>query len=155
MPGTVCLAGEEIFAALLASRGREYFLRLSLSQRIIFDFLARHSRFAQSARQIEFGIRADDFYQRHGENAGGRAELIRSIPRSGIKVQIGRLHDALSLVFQEAGLGIDPAKVLIVQETMGNEVGYQLKASCSWTHIDLNSRNAQPLWGGKLEFSGR
>jgi hypothetical protein len=33
-----------------------------------------------------------------------------------------------------------------VQDTVGNEVGYKLKASCSWTHIDLTSRDYQTLW---------
>jgi hypothetical protein len=154
VPGSICLPGEEIVTVFLIYRGREYPLRLSASLRIVFDYLARHSRLAQSARQIELGIRADDFYKYHAKNAGGRAALIRRIPRSAIKVHIRRLRDALSLVFQEAGMGIDPGRVLITQETVGNEVGYQLKASCSWTHIDLNSRDAQPLPGVKGWFSG-
>jgi hypothetical protein len=34
-----------------------------------------------------------------------------------------------------------------VQDTVGNEVGYRLKATCSWTHIDLTSHDRQPLLG--------
>jgi hypothetical protein len=156
MPGIKgCLAAEEIFAVFLIHRGREYQLRLSLAQRLLFDYLAKHSRLAQSARQIELGIRADDFYKFHAKNANGRTVLTRRIPRSSIKEHIRRLHQALGMVFQEAGLGIDPWSVLIVQDTVGNEVGYKLKATCSWTHIDLTSRDYQPLWGGNARIPVR
>lgn len=154
MPQSTCGAGEEISACFLLNQGREYDLRLSLALLIVFDYLA-HSRLAQSARQIELGIRASDFYIRHAENATGGAALTRKISRSAVKEYIRRLHHALALVFQEAGLTIDPSKVLIVQETVGNEVRFLLKATFSYTHIDLNSRNAQPLWGVKAEFFGR
>ena len=152
MPGSSCLPGEEVFAVFLVYRGHEYQLRLSLTQRIIFDFLARHSRVAQSARQIELGIRADDFYKLHAKNAGGRALITRRIPRSSIKEHMRRLHQALGMVFQEAGLAIDPWSVLIVQGTVGNEVGFKLKATCSFSHIDLTSRDYQPLWGGNARI---
>jgi hypothetical protein len=145
MPGTSCAPEEEILAILLVYRGREYHLRLSLALRILFDYLARHSRLPQSARQIELGIRADDFYKRYAANATGRTVLTRRIPRSAVKVYIKRLHLAFSLAFQNAGMRIDPADVLISRKTVGNEVGYQLKASCDWTHIDLTSSNCQPL----------
>ena len=155
MPGSDCLPGEEIAAVFLVNHAYEYQLRLSLTQRILFDFIARHSRLAQSARQIELGIRADDFYKLHATNAHGRATVARRIPRSSIKEHIRRLHHALELVFQEAGIGIDPHRVLVVQDTVGNEVGYKLKATCSWTHIDLNARDCQPLWGGSPRLPER
>ena len=149
VPGSIgCLPGEEVFAVFLVYRGREYQLRLSLAQRLIFDFLARHSRFAQSARQIELGIRADEFYKLHAKNAAGRAAVTRRIPRSSIKEHMRRLLRALELVFQEAGIGLDPRNVLTAQDTVGNEVGYKLKATCSWSHIDLTASDCQPLWGG-------
>jgi hypothetical protein len=148
MPGSIgCLAGEEVAAVFFVYRGHEYQLRLSLAQRLIFEYLAKHSRLAQSARQIELGIRADDFFRDHAKNANGRTTLVRRIPRSSIKEHIRRLHYAIELVFQEAGLRVDPRKVLIVQETVGNEVGYKLKATCSWTHIDLTAPGYQPLSG--------
>jgi hypothetical protein len=148
MPGTDCMPGEEIVAVFLVYRGREHHLRLSLAMRILFDYLARHSRLPQSARQVELGIRADEFYKRHAANATGRAALTRRIPRSAVKVYIKRLHRALSLAFQSAKMHIDPCNVLITQKTVGNEVGYQLDASCDWIHIDLASGDCQPLWGG-------
>jgi hypothetical protein len=148
MPGSNCLPGEEVFAVFLVYRGSEYQLRLTLAQRIVFDFLARHSRLAQSARQIELGIRADDFYKFHAKNANGRTVITRRIPRSSIKEHIRRLLQAVGWAFQEAGIAMDPRKVLIAQDTAGNEVVYKLKATCTWTHIDLTARDYQPLWGG-------
>ena len=148
MPGTRCMPGEEVAAVSLVHRGREYHLRLSLALRILFDFLARHSRFPQSARQIELGIRADDFYERHAVNATRRKPLTRKIPRSAVRVYVARLRRALSLAFKEAGLRIDASSVLVSRQTVGNELGYQLKANCDWLHIDLTSQNSQPLWAG-------
>jgi hypothetical protein len=145
MPGSDCLAGEEIVACWLVYRSNEYQLRLTLTQRLIFDYLARHSRLAQSACQIELGIRADDFCRFHAENANGGTALTRRVPRSAVRVHIHRIHLALSLAFHEAGMRIDPGKVLLVQDTAGNEVTYRLRATCNWTHIDLTSREYQPL----------
>lgn len=146
MPGSGCLPGEEVFAVFLVYRGREYQLRLSLTQRLVFNYLASHSSLAQSARQIELGIRADDFYKFHAKNANGRTALTRQIPRSSIKEHIRRILQSLGLAFREAGIGIDPQNVLIVQDTAGNEALYRLLATISWTHIDLTSPDFQPLW---------
>lgn len=146
MPGSICLPGEEVFAIFLVDRQREYQLRLNLALRILFDFLARHSRIAQSARQIELGIRADDFYMEHAKNGKCRHGLVRRVPRSTVREYIKRLHLALSVLFHEANLSIDPGTVLIVWETVGNEVLYQLKMPCRWTHIDLTARDSRPIW---------
>lgn len=145
LPGSDCLPGEEIVAVFLVYRGHEYQLRLSLAQRLLFDYLARHSRLAQSARQIELGIRADAFCQHHAKNANGRTVLVRRIPRSAVRVHIQRIHRALSFAFREAGIGIDPRKVLIALDTAGNETLYRLKSICSWNHIDLTSYEYRQL----------
>lgn len=138
LQGSDCLAGEEIAAVFLIHRGHEYRLRLSLALRIVFDFLARHSRLPQSARQIELGIRADDFYKRHAANATGRA-MTRRITRSAIREYVRRLRRAFRLAFREAGLRIDPDRVVIAEKTVGNEVGYRLRARCEWVHVDKRS----------------
>lgn len=146
-PGTDCMPGEEIVAVSLVCRGREYHIRLSLALRILFDYLARHARLPQSARQIELGIRADDFYKRHAANVTGRQAFTRSVPQSAVRVYVKRLHKALSLAFRETRLPIDPGRVLTSRSTVGNEVGYQLRASCDWVHIDLTTQENQPLLG--------
>ena len=146
MPGSdYCIACEETFGIFLCHRGCAYQLRLSLTQRLIFDYLARHSGLAQSARQIELGIRTDDFCGFHATNVSGRVALTRRVPRSSIKEHVNRLHLGLGLAFQEAKLRTDPRKVLIVQDTAGNEVLYRLRATFSWVHIDLTSLDSQPL----------
>jgi hypothetical protein len=146
MPGSHCLPGEEIFAVFLVYRGREYQLPLSPAQLLVLDFLAKHSRVAQSAKQIELGIRMDDFYIRHGMNAKSRSLLVRRIPRSAVREHIKRIHLGLDLVFREANLLLDPFKVLTIERTVSNEVHYRLRASCQWTHLDLTSLDSEPVW---------
>jgi fructose-1,6-bisphosphatase len=134
--GTVCTPGEEIVAAYFVHHGREYHLRLSLGLRILFDYLARHSRLPQSAAQIEAGIRADNFYAQHGAAVLGHRRYSCNIPRSYVRVYAERLREAIEKVFREAGLSMDPHTVLLSEETVMNEVGYRIKASFEWMHID-------------------
>jgi hypothetical protein len=136
-PGSNCAPGEEIFAIYFIHRGREHYLRLSLALRILFDYLARHSRVPQSAAQIEAGIRADIFYTQHSTNATGRDKLTRGIPRSYVRVYIERFRSVLEKVFLEAGLLIDAHAVVVAEETVMNGVGYRLRASFDWIHIDI------------------
>jgi hypothetical protein len=136
-PGTACAPGEEIFAVFLVYRGREYCIPLSLALRILFDYLARHSRLPQSATQIEAGIRATRFYAEHASNAIGHAASTRSIPRSYVRVYVERLRSALEITFGEAGLLLEVRGVLLSQETIVNEVGYRLKGNFEWTHINI------------------
>lgn len=127
--GTDCAPGEEIFAVCLVHRGREYPLRLSLALRILFDYLACHSRFPQSAAQIEAGVRADHFSVRHAAAVMGSSAFTRRISRSCIKVYIERLRSALEDAFHEAVLQVDARTVLLSEETVMNEVGYRLRAA--------------------------
>lgn len=145
-PGTVGhSAGQEVFAIFLVHRGHEYQLRATLAQRIVFDYLANYCRVAQSARQIEFGIRTNQFYRAHAMNATGLEGFTRKIPRSSITEHIRRVHTALGIVFREAGLGIAPHHVLVVQDTVGNEALYKLKATITHTYLKLTSPEHQPL----------
>ena len=91
--------------------------------------MARHSRFPQSARQIEAGAHADRFSARHAAAVMGSGTFTRHITRSCVKVYIERLRLALEKAFREAGLQMDARIVLLSQETVMNEVGYRLKAS--------------------------
>ena len=146
LPGNECGPGEEVFAVLWIFRGRRYQLRLSTSLLLLFNYLAHHLHTAQNAKQIELGIRADEFYRQHAKNARSGITLVRRIPRSAVRELIKRLHLALAIVFREANLPLDPHKVVVVEHTVGNEVQYQLKATCRTIHIDLTSRHHLPLW---------
>jgi hypothetical protein len=140
MPWAPCIPGEEVSAVLLVAHGREFCLPLSLTLRLVFDFLAKHSRLPQSAAQITAGMKADPFYYRHGANASAQVRLTRKISRSSIKVYIERLRAALLQAFHDAQIQVDPCSVLVSQQTSSNEVGYQLRAHFEWVHIDHPGR---------------
>jgi len=134
-PGTDCAAGEEVAGVYLVYHGREFFVRLPLALRLLFDYLARHSHLPQSATQIEAGIRADQFYPRHAAATLVNGRFTRRIPRSYVRVYVERLRTALERASRETGLLMDPRAVLISQETVTNEVCYRLKAAFDWVHI--------------------
>ena len=136
-PGSNCAPGEEIAGVYLVHRGCEYFLRLSLALRILFDYLARHSHLPQSATQIEAGIRADRFYTEHGTAIMERKALIRRITRSYVRIYMGRLRLAIKKVLNKSGLKMDTHAVLLSEETVMNEVSYGLKATFEWVHVDI------------------
>jgi hypothetical protein len=123
-PGADCAPGEEIVGVYLVHHGREFFVRLSLSLRLLFDYLARHSRLPQSATQIEAGIRADRIYTRHPATAMWNKNVTRSIPRSFVRVYVQRMRSALADCFHDAALPMDASNVLLSQESAMNEVGY-------------------------------
>src|SRR5258708_16045201 len=60
-----CLPGEEVFAAFLLYRGRAYQLRLSLSARLLLDYLPRHPPVPQSPPQIPAAIHTSAFFPNH------------------------------------------------------------------------------------------
>jgi hypothetical protein len=136
-PGTACSPGEEILAVCLIHRGEEYSLRLSMALRILFDYLARHSRFPQSATQIEAGVRADRFYSHQAQSFSGTSSRTRRIPRSYVRVYTERLRLALEVAFCEANLINQGREVLVSQRTVGNEIGYRLRARVEWIHTNL------------------
>lgn len=135
VPGTNCQAGEEVAVIWLIHQSRAYPLRLPLALRIFFDYLARH-RLPQSAAQIEAGIRRDSFASSHGANARTSRKQTRRIGSSSVKEYAKRIRQALGVAFSEAGLHVDPARVLLSESTVGNEVLYRLKAAVEWTHLD-------------------
>jgi hypothetical protein len=108
-----------------------------LALRILFDYMARHSRFPQSARQIEDGIRADRFYTQYASNVLKQKKHTKGIPRSYVRVYIQRLRFAIEKAFNEAGLLFDSRALLLSEETVANEVGYRLKAVFESIHIEI------------------
>ena len=136
-PETDCAPGEEIVAIFLVYRGRAYLLRLSLAQRLLFDYLAQHRHLAQSASQIAAGMHADPFYRMHGYNGGHDTSLTRRICRSFIRQYIRRIHLAVSQALKAVRLTGDPKTVLVPENLGGNEVRYHLRATCAWLHDDI------------------
>jgi hypothetical protein len=135
-PGSLCAPGEEIAAAYLMHHSHDFSIPLSGTLLIVFDFLAKHSRVTQGASQIVASVHADPFYRKHGANALTLAKLTRKINRSGVKEFMKRIRRALEQTFREAGLYLDPRAVLVSQATVTNQVGYKLRATFDWAHID-------------------
>jgi hypothetical protein len=132
-PGTVCLPGEEVVGAWLDPDGPQ--LRLPLALRLLFDHLAHHRWLAQSAAQIEAAMRNDAFFVRHAANSRVSHKMTRRMSRSGIKVYIARIREALQIAFDEAGIDLNATNILITERTVGGEVGYKLHARVRWAHI--------------------
>jgi len=132
-----CRPGEEILLISLNVAGRYVPLKVSLALKIVIDYLAIHRHIAQSASQIEAGIRSDRFYANHGSNVKTVSTQTRKICRSAIKVYVQRFRRALTIAALDAGLILDPHSVLISEKTEGNEVLYRLEARVNWRHIPL------------------
>jgi len=130
-----CGPGEEVAIAHLMDRGKEFYLRLSGTLLLLFDYLARHSHMPMSASQIVAGMRADPFYQKHASAAPCVRQSLK-ISRSSIKVYIDRLRKALGQAFRDARIPLDPRAVLVSEVTASNQVAYRLKtATVDWIHV--------------------
>ena len=120
---------QEAVAVFLVCKGRFFQVMLGSVLVKLFDYMARHNRLAQTARQVENGTRADPLFRMR---RGIRPK--NCIPRRYVRVYVDRIRVALGLVFRECGLGIRPDAVLISEETVMNESGYRLRASFQWLH---------------------
>jgi len=137
----ICAPGESVRAVHLVHRGHEFYVPLSLTLRLLFDFLAKHSRLPQTASEIAVRFRADCFYAQHGSNITKDGSLTRRLARSAVRVYVERIRRALALSFQKANLRLDPFKVLASEQTVMNEVGYRLRGSFEWFHTDHPNRS--------------
>jgi len=125
---TPCGSYEPV-AAYLVHAGRTYQVRLGTLLGL-FDYMARHNKLAQTARQIERGTRT-------GSSMVGRLAAVpaRRIPRRYIRVYTGRIRMALGKALHEAGIEVSPDAVLVSEECAMNETGYRFHATFEWLHI--------------------
>jgi|ERR1700682_5499247 len=128
-----CLPGEEVAFVALLHRSREFVLKISTAEKLLFEALARNRHFPQSATQLEAYMRSDMFFLKHGANAV-RARLARRISRASIKVHVQRLRKALELALAEAGLHFDAWRVLRTEHASG-PLGYRLEGTFEWRHL--------------------
>ncbi len=136
-PETFCTPGEVIGDIRLLHRRREISVPLSLRLLLLFDYLARHRHLAQSASQIAAALSADPFSQEHGFYANAQETLGKELSRTAVKQQVMRLRAALGSAFRKGGLSLNPNRVLVSEETEGNEVRYRLKISVDWQHVEF------------------
>ena len=127
-----CAPGEAIDVVELWVRGKPFQLHLSLSQRFVFDLLARNRSVALDAFQIASGVRGW-FYRDHGKNGGFRYTTKVCVPT--VKVVAQRIRQAMANTFVEAGLPADPYNVLRSFYAEGSRRAlYRLHAHIHWEH---------------------
>jgi hypothetical protein len=63
--------------------------------------------------------------------------LAKKVSRTAVKQQIMRLRVGLRLAFHNAGISLDPERVLVSEVTITNEVRYRLRASVNWQHSEF------------------
>lgn len=125
-------AGELIRTAWFMHQTREYQLLLPTAVLILFDYLVRNRHVGKTATQIEASIREDPLYVDRGRRTRPARRRPRAICRSSVKEYIKRVRKGLTLVFERAGVQMDPRKVLVSEPTVGNEVLYRLHARIQW-----------------------
>jgi hypothetical protein len=135
--GTICTPGEVIADIQLWHRTKRISLPLGLRLAELFDYLARHQHLAQCAAHIAAGLSVDPFTRQHGAYADAKSSLSKKVSRTSVKQQIIRLRDGLRRAFREAGLNLDPCRVLISEKTTVNEVRYRLRGSVTWEHFEF------------------
>lgn len=127
-----CAPGEAIKVIELWERGKPFQLRLSLSQRFVFDLLARNRSVALDSFQITSGIDGW-FYRDHGKNGGLRYTTKVRVPT--VKVIAQRIRQAMTTCFVEADLPADPYNVLRSFYAEGSKRAlYRLHAHVHWDH---------------------
>jgi hypothetical protein len=129
-----CLPGEDLLGIVLIYRGREYQLPLSPAEASLFDFLGRF-RIGQTASQIERGIRGDAFYMAQYARAWKSNRRTAEFHRTTIKAYVKRIRLAMAQAFADAGLLLDPVRVMVSQPTVRNEKAYSVRARIQWLHV--------------------
>lgn len=125
-----CASHGEVVAVSLVYGDRLFHVSLGITLLQLFDYIARHNNLAQTAKQIENGIRADGF-----SGLRRTAVSMRGIPRRYIRIYINRIRAALGLALRQAELEVSPHAVLVSTETATNETGYRLRGTFEWLRI--------------------
>ncbi len=134
VPGTFCVPGETVEEVCLWENFSEYPLLLAPTPILLFDCLRRFRRL--TAATVEEIMLNHAFYTDYGLHCSGPKRHI-SIPRRlTTKVYISRIHEAMARAFREAGLRLDPKRVLLSESIGSNMVTYRLKGQIEVVHLD-------------------
>jgi len=125
-----CIPGEEVRSAWLTWDGGSHQLPLSTPHLLLLDYIARHSRIPQNARQIEEGLNEDHmrFYLQHASNAPSRTAVPPRTTRTAVPKQIERIREQLGLFFKTEKIQLDPKGLLRSLPTSSREVRYSVDA---------------------------
>lgn len=129
-----CAPGEEVAAICLAQKQGLFQLRLGLTQRLLFDFLAQHRQLSLDSLQIVSGLMGDWFYRDHAANSGYRQT--NKIRRQTVKVVVQRIREAMEDVFEQAQLSCNAWDVLRSHPAPGTKrTLYRLHGDVRWQHL--------------------
>jgi len=129
-----CASHRDFAAVYLLHQGRFFQVSLGTVLMRLFDYLARHNRVAQTAKQIENGTRIDLSLRVPRD-----AVSTSVIPRRYVRVYVRRIRQALGVALRQAGLEIESDAVLASDGTALNEVGYRFHGTFEW----LNTAEVQ------------
>lgn len=125
--GQICYPGEEVDSISLVDRATRFPVKIAKAPRHVFDYVARYISRPQTAEQIAYGLsEGSAFY--HEMYAG------EEVSARSIITNINRIRDELGNTFSEAGLRLDPYKVLASEKNVDGDEVYSLKARISVEH---------------------
>jgi hypothetical protein len=120
--------GSVLLAVAVVFRGREVCLPLGDSIREFLEYLCRTRQFPQSAGQIVSGIAGIKLATSEAKTPGKRIAG-RKIRRDAVKTYIARARMALDYGFEKLSIPLRSAQVLVSEQSVSNQVLYQLRAS--------------------------
>lgn len=127
-----CAPGEEISVIELLQNGISFQLPLSLSSRLLFNYIAENRTLALDAFQIASGLNGW-FYREHGLNGGVRQTAKVRVAR--VKVLVQRIRRAMAATFEKAALTCNAYDVLRSFPAEGSKRAlYRLRADIRWDH---------------------
>ena len=129
-----CSPGEEVTAAILGYRGKQYFVPWGPTHLILIDFICRHRRIPLDAQSIANKMRSDPFVIQHGANAPCDVPRPARTTRTAVRQQIKRSRDMLADLIEDQELDLDAWDIICSVETSTRAMKYRINAKVSWKH---------------------
>jgi len=133
--GTQCAPGEMIEDIALGGQTQPHSFGFSHMSLLLMDCLCRY-RVSLSALRIEQIMNTDPFYVHYASNRIGCNQCLARPDRRTIRVYVRRIMKQMENVFRDAGINLDPNRVLISEVTDSNTILYKLRATIELLHIE-------------------
>jgi hypothetical protein len=134
-PSTLCAPGEMIGDIAIGGVAEPHSLGLSHMSLLLFDCLCRR-RMPLTAIGIEQIMNTDPFYVHYAANRIGGNPVIARPDRRTVRVYVPRIRRRIGIVLARLGLAIDPADVLISDQSESNVLTYKVKATVEVLHVE-------------------